>query len=164
MGCTGESGWTTKKAGGINLIHLKNPENAEVIDALRTTYLPKELLQLFRTSKSSYFYSIHAAQKDTYGQLFYKIREIFQENASCYGYRRIHTQLKKNGVTLSEKIERRIMRLEKLEVYVPIRQEKQFLPVWNHPWSSQHSPEELSCRFSESKMAVEYERVRAPRR
>lgn len=100
-----------------------------MIDALRTTYLPKELLQLFRTSKSSYFYSIHAAQKDTYGQLFYKIREIFQENVFCYGYRRIHTQLKKNGVTLSEKIERRIMRLDKLEVYVPIRQEKQFLPV-----------------------------------
>lgn len=44
-----------KKAGGINLIHLKNPEKAEVIDALRPLYRLKELLQLFQISKSSYF-------------------------------------------------------------------------------------------------------------
>ena len=47
-----------------------------------------------------------------------EIRGIFQKNASCYGYRRIYTCLKKKGITLSEKVVRRIMRQEKLEVYV----------------------------------------------
>ena len=55
-----------KKAGGINLIHLKNPEKAEVIDALRPLYRLKELLQLFQISKSSYFYCVHAAREDKY--------------------------------------------------------------------------------------------------
>ena len=107
-----------KKAGGINLIHLENPEKAEVIDALRPLYRLKELLQLFQISKSSYFYSVHAAQEDKYKELRCEIRGIFQENASCYGYRRIYTCLKKKGTTLSEKVVRRIMRQEKLEVYV----------------------------------------------
>lgn len=47
-----------------------------------------------------------------------EIKRIFQENASCYGYRRIYICLKKSGITLSEKVVRRIMRQEKLEVYV----------------------------------------------
>lgn len=71
-----------KKAGSINLIHLKNPEKAEVIDALRPLYRLKELLQLFQISKSSYFYSVHAAQEDKYKELRCEIRGIFQENAS----------------------------------------------------------------------------------
>lgn len=48
----------------------------------------------------------------------FEIKMIFQENASCYGYRRIYTCLMKSGITLSEKVVRRIMRQEKLEVYV----------------------------------------------
>lgn len=107
-----------KKAGGINLIHLENPEKAEVIDALRPVYRLKELLQLFQISKSSYFYCVHAAKKDKYKDLRWEIKRIFHENASCYGYRRIYTCLKKSGITLSEKVVRRIMHQEKLEVYV----------------------------------------------
>lgn len=107
-----------KKAGGINLIHLENAEKAEVIDALRSVYRLKDLLQLFQISKSSYFYSAHASRKDKYKEMRCEIKRIFQENASCYGYRRIYTCLKKSGITLSEKVVRRIMRQEKLEVYV----------------------------------------------
>lgn len=35
---------------------------------------------------------------------------IFEKNYSCYGYRRIHSELKKDGIQLSEKIVRRIMK------------------------------------------------------
>ena len=85
----------SQKAGGINLIHLENPEKAEVVDALRPVYLLKELLQLFRTSKSSYFYCVHAAQKDKYKELRWEIKRILQEYASCYVYRRIYACQKK---------------------------------------------------------------------
>ena len=81
-----------KKAGAINLIHLENPEKAEVIGALRPVYRIKGLRR--------------------------EIRRIFQENASCYGYRRTYTCQKKSGITLSEKVVCRIMRQEKLEVYI----------------------------------------------
>ena len=46
-----------------------------MIDALRPVYRLKELLQLFRISKSSYFYCVHAAQKDKYKELLGKSGE-----------------------------------------------------------------------------------------
>ena len=110
-----------KKAGGINLIHLQNAEKAEVIDALRPAYRLKELLQLFCISKSSYFYSMHAAEHDKYVEARSEIKKLFDQNESCYGYRRIHTCLKKEGKILSEKVVRRIMHQEKLVVYTSSR-------------------------------------------
>lgn len=108
-----------KKAGGINLTNLENTEKGEVIDALRPTYRLKELLQLFNISKSSYFYSAHAAMHDKYAEIRPEITEIFRQNELCYGYRRIHACLKRRGKTLSEKVIRRIMRQENLTVHVP---------------------------------------------
>ncbi|MDO4482694.1 MAG: IS3 family transposase [Bacillota bacterium] len=110
-----------KKAGGINLTNLKNTEKAEVIDALRPTYRLKELLQLFNISKSSYFYSTHAATHDKYAEIRPEIIDIFHQNELCYGYRRIHACLKRRGKTLSEKVVRRIMRQEHLIVHMPVR-------------------------------------------
>lgn len=110
-----------KKVGGINLTNLKNTEKAEVIDALRPTYRLKELLQLFNISKSSYFYSAHAAMHDKYAEIRPEITELFRQNELRYGYRRIHACLKRRGKTLSEKVIRRIMRQESLTVYVPVR-------------------------------------------
>lgn len=110
-----------KKAGGINLEHLENAEKAEVIDALRPTYRLKELLQLFNISKSSYFYSVHAAARDKYARIRSEVVEIFHQNELCYGYRRIHACLKRRGKTLSEKVVRRIMRQEDLTVHVSVR-------------------------------------------
>ena len=106
-----------KKANGINLVSLKNAEKAEVIDALRFNYRLSELLQLFSISKSSYFYCVHAAERDKYQKARSEIKSIFQQSESRYGYRRIHMCLKKNGRKLSEKIIRRIMRQEQLIVH-----------------------------------------------
>lgn len=66
-----------------------------MIDALCPTYRLKELLQLFNISKSSYFYSAHAATYDKYAEIRPEITEIFHQNELCYGYRRIHVCLKK---------------------------------------------------------------------
>ena len=48
---------------------LNNRKKAEVIDAMRPVYRLNDLLKLFRISKSSYFYCIHAASHDIYADL-----------------------------------------------------------------------------------------------
>lgn len=106
-----------KKAGGINLTHLRNTEKAEVIDALRPTYRLSELLRLFNISKSSYFYSIHALAHDKYAELRLNLHDVFESVAGCYGYRRLHATLKRSGITVSEKVIRRLIKEEGLTVY-----------------------------------------------
>lgn len=107
-----------KKAGGISLIHLENKEKAEVIDALRPIYRLKDLLRLFHISKSSYCYqenSLHSPDK--YARHRAKIHEIFHASKHTYGYRRIHKCLENEGITVSEKVVRRIMSEDNLTVY-----------------------------------------------
>ena len=84
--CAGKSDRNPKKVGGINLTTLPNVEKAEVIDALRPIYRLKELLELFQISKSSYFYSERAKERDKYSIIRTEIKTIFQENGKCYGY------------------------------------------------------------------------------
>lgn len=107
-----------KKRNGINLQQLKNTEKAKVIDALRSFYSLKELLLLFRLSKSSYFYCRQALSKeDKYIVIRSDIRQIYEENYRCYGYRRIYKALKNKGIILSEKVIRKIMVEDHLVVH-----------------------------------------------
>ena len=64
---------------------------------------------------------MHAAEHDKYVEARSEIKKLFDQNESCYGYRRIHTCLKKEGKVLSEKVVRRIMHQEKLVVYTSSR-------------------------------------------
>lgn len=106
-----------KKQNGINLQKLKNVEKTKVIDALRNSYPLKDLLTLFQLSKSSYFYCRKALNKpDKYEGIRKDIKEIYENNYRCYGYRRIHSYLKATGTILSEKVIRRIMAEEHLYV------------------------------------------------
>lgn len=53
-------------------------------------------------------------QPDKYSHIRKKIIELFNENRKCYGYRRIHQELKRLGITISEKIVRDIMNYLKI--------------------------------------------------
>ncbi|MCB6992370.1 IS3 family transposase [bacterium 210820-DFI.6.37] len=53
---------------------------------------------------------------DKYGELRSKIRFLFHENKQRYGYRRIYGLLKRENITVSEKIVRQITREEGLVV------------------------------------------------
>ena len=107
-----------KKRNGINLQQLKNTEKTKVIDALRSFYSLKELLLLFRLSKSSYFYCRQALSKeDKYIVIRSDIRQIYEENYRCYGYRRIYKASKNKGIILSEKVIRKIMVEDHLVVH-----------------------------------------------
>lgn len=106
-----------KKDPGINVTELKNREKAVIIDAMKDKHSLPRLLKLLNMAKSSYYYQETVLkQPDKHNAVRKKIIEIFEENRSCYGYRRIHQQLKRLGITVSEKIVRSIMKSEHLSV------------------------------------------------
>lgn len=106
-----------KKDPGIDQSALRNREKAVIVDALKNKYPLPSLLKRLSLSKSSYYYqeaTFH--QEDKYSSIRRRVTELFRENAERYGYRRIYGLLKREGTTLSEKVVRRIMREEGLEV------------------------------------------------
>lgn len=108
-----------KKDPGIDQTALNNREKAVIIDALKSKYSLPKLLNKLNISKSSYYYQEKAlSQSDKYFSLRLRIKELFTENKRRYGYRRIHALLKREGIIVSEKIVRRIMRDECLVVKI----------------------------------------------
>ena len=114
-----------KKDPGINITELKNREKAVIIDAVEDKYSLHQLLKCLCMAKSSYYYQRAVMkQSDKYAEIRIRIKIIFQENRNCYGYRRIHGELKKIGITVSEKIVRRIMKEE--HITVPTKRMKKY--------------------------------------
>lgn len=114
-----------KKGPGINVTELKNREKAVIIDAMKNKYPLPQLLKFLCMAKSSYYYQRAAIKRpDKYREIHTNIIELFKENRNCYGYRRIHSELKKIGIEVSEKIVRRIMKAEKLTV--PIKRMRKY--------------------------------------
>lgn len=106
-----------KKDPGISLANLTNKEKTILIDALRTKYPLKELLNSLQLVKSSYYYQRSAKGINTkYDKTKEEIIHLFNKNYKCYGYRRIHKILKDQGICVSEKVVRRLMREEDLVV------------------------------------------------
>lgn len=108
-----------KKDPGADWTTLKNREKTVMIDALKDRYSLPTLFEKLILSKSSYYYQKQAISKaDKYKELRIRIRELFKENESRYGYRRICRCLVKEGIGVSEKIVRRVMRQEGLTVKI----------------------------------------------
>lgn len=113
-----------KKEEGISLNDLTNKEKVTLIDALKEKYSLNELLIELKIAKSSYFYHENLLKlNDKYCDLRIKIKNIFESNYQSYGYRRIHAQLKKEGIIVSEKVVRRLMKEEEL-VVITIKEKK----------------------------------------
>jgi transposase InsO family protein/transposase-like protein len=111
-----------KKDQGISPQNLMNLEKTLLVDALRTIYKLSELLEQLQMPRSSYFY--HRARlrsPEKYAELRETITEIFQANKRCYGYRRIRVELQRAGLSVSEKVIRRIMAEEGLVVFTTRR-------------------------------------------
>lgn len=106
-----------KKDPGIDQTTLSNREKAVIVDALKDRYSLPNLLKKLTFPKSSYYYQQAVIkQEDKYKAIRERIIKLFHENRDCYGYRKIHGQLKKEGIVISEKIIRRIMKEEGLIV------------------------------------------------
>ena len=90
-----------------------------IIDALKAKYSLLCLLEKLHISKSSYYYQEKVlSHPDKYLLLRIHIKELFSENKNRSGYRRIHALLKREGITISEKIIRRIMKEENVTIKV----------------------------------------------
>lgn len=106
-----------KKDPGVDQTALTNREKAVIIDALKDKYSLPILCKKLELAKSSYYYqekAIHA--EDKYHELRKKIIQLFHDNRDIFGYRKIHMLLRKEGIIVSEKIVRRIMKQEELIV------------------------------------------------
>ena len=109
---------------GDNLKEFSNQEKAMVIMALRDKYPVKSILEVFDMAKSSYCYQQKQIKKENkIAKIKERIKTLFFENHKRYGYRRIHLLLKREGIIISEKIVRSIMKEENLIVRA-IRQRK----------------------------------------
>lgn len=106
-----------KKDPGIDQTSLKNREKAVIVDALKSKYSLPVLLKQLDFSKSSYYYQRTVNRKgDKYSNIQKRITELFHKNKGRYGYRRIYALLKREGITVSEKVVRRIMQGNNLVV------------------------------------------------
>ncbi len=106
-----------KKEEGIDPQDLTNQEKTLLIDALRTRYELRELLRQLQMPRSSYFYHRGRLRSpEKYRQVRSAITDLFEANKRRYGYRRIRVALKRTGLSVSEKIVRRIMGEEGLTV------------------------------------------------
>lgn len=87
-----------------------------IIDALKNRYSLPKLLKKLSLSKSSYYYNHRVLQQeDKYQYLHKPIRDIFYKNRQEFGYRRVYGGLRKQGIFVSEKIVRKVMKEEHLE-------------------------------------------------
>ena len=116
LACLEKAAELIKKGKGISLERLTNREKALVIDALRERFKLKDLLPIFSINKSSYCYCSKALRADEHADLRKRIRQLFEENDGRYGYRRIRSLLHREGVAVSEKVVRRLMKEERLVV------------------------------------------------
>lgn len=104
-----------KKDKGIGYLKLKNSEKIQLINALREDYTLKDLLVRLNIPKSSYYYHIKKLENhDKYEYLCLKIKEIYELNRCVYGYRRIKISLNNQGIIVSEKVIRRLMKQKEL--------------------------------------------------
>ena len=111
-----------KKDPGADLTTLTNREKTAVIGALKNKYQLSMLREKLYISKSSYYYQMKAMiMPDKYAFIRCRIIEIFSENNCCYGYRRIYAMLLKENMTVSEKVIRRIMKQESLDIKIKKR-------------------------------------------
>ena len=114
-----------KKDPGIDPKKLTNKEKTLLADALKNEHSLKELLAYLKLPRSSYFYHRKIASlQDKYHRLKHRIKEIFEKSNKCYGYRRIHTVLAREGTRVSEKVVRRIM--SECGLYVVMRKKRRY--------------------------------------
>lgn len=98
-----------------------------LIDALKEKRRLRDLLKATELSRSSYYYQRAVFRSPSkYEALSDRIQEIFESNYCCYGYRRIHAELKKEGTIVSEKVVRRIMAIYQLVVRQKKRRYKSY--------------------------------------
>ena len=88
-----------------------------IIDALKSKYSLPDLCKKLSLPRSSYYYQETVVRaEDKYLEIRNRIVQLFHMNRNTFGYRKIHMLLHNEGIIVSEKVVRRIMRQEQLIV------------------------------------------------
>ena len=106
------------KAGGWVPGSISNRSKCELGERLRrATGLPlRSITGFLRISKSSYEYHRARLGIDRDAELRAAVTALFEEGGRTWGYRTIWARLRRAGTVVSEKVVRRVMREEGLEV------------------------------------------------
>ncbi len=100
-----------KKDKGIGFLRIRNKEKFMIINALKERYQLNELLPIINIARSSYHYHLNRSKCESkYKRIRLKIKEIYENNHSVYGYRRIKISLENQGLKVSEKVIQRLMK------------------------------------------------------
>lgn len=115
------------KAGEFDLALISNRKKTELGESLRQEkgLSLQRIIAFLKISKSSYEYHrkrLH--QKDPLESVKAHVTRLFWDHNACYGYRRIWAALKNEGIRVSEKVVRRIMREEGLSVRYKAKMKK----------------------------------------
>lgn len=116
------------KAEGSSLQSISKKNLCALGERLRAaTGLPlKDITAFLKISKSTYEY--HRARRgyDKYKELRVRIKELFDEGNATWGYRSIWARLRREGTRVSEKVVRRLMCEEGLEVIYTRRRRRPY--------------------------------------
>lgn len=107
------------KGAGSHPDSISNRRKCELGERLRAaTGRPlREITAFLRISRSSYeYWRARLSRPDKYAALRGRVRELFGEGDGNWGYRTIWARLRREGTRVSEKVVRRLMREEGLEV------------------------------------------------
>ena len=81
------------------------------------------LLKYADIPRSTFYYHLKKMSKpDKYADLKEKIADIFEANRSCYGYRRITSALRKQGIAVNHKLVSKLMK--QMELRCKVRRKK----------------------------------------
>jgi len=84
-----------------------------MIVALKHRYKATALLIRLGHARSPYFY--HRARinmEDKYLPIRHPMKEVFESNRRCYGYRRLKAYVMRESISISEKVVRHLMKQE----------------------------------------------------
>ena len=110
-----------KKGPGADPSALTAAERAALAESLRAEFGLARVLGALSLPRSTYHYHASRAAADRDAALRPLVREAFGAGRGAYGYRRVHAELRRRGVRVSEKVVRRVMREEGLEARRPRR-------------------------------------------
>lgn len=102
-------------------------DEALIVQELRLIYSFKDLLEISKIARSSYYYLIRKSTKiDKYKELKEKIFEIFHKHKGRYGYRRIHLSLINLGIKINHKTVYKLMKALNLKSLVRVKKYKSY--------------------------------------
>ena len=114
-----------KEDAGVIPGKLSNLNKTRIIDQLRARLPVVMLLEVCGMWASSYQYCRGVLDRpDTYARLAEQIKKTSADSGCTYGSARIWLQLKRLGVSVSEKVVRRLMKQHRIPVFYAHRKRR----------------------------------------